>query len=197
MKSTMKTTFAALVAVLLIGIQDASAYRLQVVGSVTDYGTLHGMPGARVRIYKNGVLQSVRRANGAGGYAVLLENHAQYVLRVDAPGYQVKCITLDTRGLEWEGDNRVSKVEVEVRLPMLERGVDLSFFDLPVGMARFDPATGLTRWNLAYEGKVNQEARGLMDQYEQRCRELGLPMPARSMELGAVLIKEAVERGGL
>ncbi|MBS1943267.1 MAG: carboxypeptidase regulatory-like domain-containing protein [Bacteroidetes bacterium] len=197
MENRMKTTLICLAAGLFIGVQDASAYRLEVVGLVTDYATLQAMPAARVRIYKNGALQTVRFTNGAGGYSIKLDNHADYVVRVDAPGYQVKCITVDTKGMEWEGDNRVSKVEVEVRLPRLGSGVDLSYFDLPVGMARFEPATGLTRWNVAYEGRVNEEARLLMDHYEKRCRELGFPLPARSMDLGAVLVRGTIDHGGL
>ncbi len=197
MKHRMISNVKALVmcaAGLVMG-HDASAFRLEVVGLVTDYGTMHAMPAARIRIYKNGVLQTVRRANGAGGYACVLDNHAQYVLRVDAPGYQVKCITVDTKGLEWEGDTRVSKVEMEIRLPRLGSGVDLSFFDLPVGMARFDPATGHTRWNISYEGKVNAEAWQLMDQYDERCKEIGLPLPSRSLEIGAVLVQGAIGTG--
>lgn len=197
MKHRMKISLTCLVTGLFIGMQDASAYHLEVVGLVTDYATQQAMPAARVRIYKNGALQTVRFTNGAGGYSVLLDNHADYVVRVDAPGFQVKCITVDTKGLEWEGDNRVSKVEVEVRLPRLGSGVDLSYFDLPVGIARFEPATGLTRWNIAYEGRVNAEARTLMDRYDQRCRELGFPLPARSMDLGAVLIRGAIDHEGL
>jgi hypothetical protein len=197
MKNRIKASLLALAAGLLIGVQDAQAYRLEVVGLVTDYGTTLPMSAARVRIYKNGALQTVRRTNGAGTYSIILENNAEYVVRVDAPGYQVKCITVDTKGLEWEGDGRLSKVEVEIRLPKLGNGVDLSYFDLPVGMARFEPATGHTRWNLAYENKVAVVARMLMDQYDERCRELGLPLPARSMELGSVFVRGPVDRGGL
>jgi hypothetical protein len=99
---------------------------------------------------------------------MVLDNHADYVVRVDAPGYQTKCFTVDTHGLEWEGDKRVSQVEVELRLPHLRPGVDLSYFDLPMGIARFEPSTGLTRWNLPYEAKVNAEAALIMEEYDRR-----------------------------
>ncbi len=177
--------------IALLGIcQEASAFRLHLNGLVTDYATQQPMSAARVRIYKNGVMQRVARTGALGQYSIILDNHADYVVRVDAPGYQVKCITIDTQGLEWESDRRVSHLEVEMRLPTLQSGIDLSYFDLPLGMARFEPATGLTRWNMTYERIVNAAAQEVMARYDQRCMEMGMPVARGDMELGAFLVHE-------
>ncbi len=173
----------------LLGIgQEASAFRLHLNGLVTDYATQRPMSAARVRIYMNGVMQRVARTGASGQYSVTLDNHAEYVVRVDAPGYQVKCITIDTHGLEWEGDRRVSDLQVEMRLPTLQSGIDLSYFDLPLGMAQFEPATGLTRWNMTYESNVNAAAQEVMARYDRRCMEMGTPIAHGNMELGALLV---------
>lgn len=148
---------------------DASAFHLEVNGLVTDHGTTRSMAAARIRLYKNGVVQKLLWTNAAGKYSITLDNHADYVLRVDAPGYQAKCITIDTHGAEWQGDGRLRRLEVEMRLVRKQPGTDLSCFDLPLGLARFEPATGLTRWNLAYENKVNAEVQATMSDYELRC----------------------------
>lgn len=183
--------FTFILTLAALGIcQEASAYRLRMNGLVSDYVTEQPMPGARVRIYKNGVVQRVIRTGALGQYAVTFDNHADYVVRVDAPGYQVKCITISTQGLEWEGDRRVSDLQVEMRLPILQPGIDLSYFDLPLGMAEFEPATGLTRWNVTYEKTVVATAQEVMARYDQYCMEQGMPVARVGMELGALLVHE-------
>ena len=175
----------------MLGIgQEASAYRLRLNGLVTDYATQQPMSAARVRVYKNGVMQRVIRTGAAGQYAMTFDNHAEYVVRVDAPGYQVKCITISTQGLEWEGDRRTSDLQVEMRLPTLESGIDLSYFDLPLGIAKFEPATGHTRWNTTYEKAVSTNAQEVMARYDQRCMEKGMPVAHFNTELGAYLVHE-------
>lgn len=170
--------------------QEASAYRLRLNGLVTDYVTQQPMSAARVRIYKNGVMQRTIKSGAFGQYSMTFDNHAEYVVRVDAPGYQVKCITINTEGLEWEGDHRVSDLKVEIRLPTLQAGIDLSYFDLPLGMAEFEPATGHTRWNITYEKTVVTSAQEVMARYDQLCMERGMPVARGNMELGAYLVYE-------
>ena len=184
----MRSLTCILILALMTMGQEAWAFRLRVNGSVTDYTTQRQMPAARVRIYKNGSLQRVVRTNISGGYSIMLDNHADYVVRVDAPGYQVKCITIATQGLEWEGDRRVSELEVEMRLPPVQNGTDLSYFDLPLGMAQFEPATGLTRWNMNYERTVNAVVQEVMILYDQRRTDMGLPVEHGATELGAYLL---------
>ena len=168
--------------------QQVFAFQLRLNGSVSDYGTQQPMV-ARVRVYKDGVKQHVQWTGAAGKYSITLENHTSYVIRVDAPGYQTKCITIDTNGMEWERDRRVSDLEVEMRLPALQKGVDLSYFDLPLGMAYFEPSTGLTRWNKAYEETVRAAALAVMLNYDQRAHETGQPMIARlDRSAGALLV---------
>lgn len=154
------------------------AFQLRMNGSVSDYAAQQPM-NARVRIYKNGVMHRVQWTGVAGRYSIILDNQAAYVIRVDAPGYQAKCITIDTKGMEWERDRRMSELEVEMRLPALQAGMDLSYFDLPLGMARFEPATGFTRWNKVYEETVREAALAVMRNYDQRARETGQAMIAR------------------
>lgn len=155
-------------AIALLGVAtDVQAYRLRLNGTVTDYGTDQPLGQARVRIYKNGILQKEQKSTAAGRYAFLFDNHSSYVVRVDAPGYQGKCITIDTHGLEWERDGRVSDLVVEMRLPAKSMGVDLSFLDLPLGLASFEPATGHTRWNRTYERNIMDDKMEMMLRYDR------------------------------
>lgn len=156
-------------ALLLVGSStEASAYRLRLNGIVTDFSSLQPLSAARVRVYKEGILQHEQASSASGKYMITFDNHAEYVLRVDAPGYQGKSITIDTRGMEWQGDRRISTLEVEMRLPELRADVDLSYLDLPLGIAYFEPATGLTRWNRTYEKNIRADVRGLMEDYVAR-----------------------------
>lgn len=184
----MKTALFSLLLGLLGCPLDACAYHLSVNGTVTEYGSLRPVGAARVRIYKDGKLKQVLHTNAAGRYSVTLDNHSAVVLRVDAPGFQLKCITIDTHGPEWEGDKRGAAVDVEMRLPRLMGGMDLSFFDLPVGMAQFDPSSGLVQWNLAYEARVNRDAREVMQQYEQLSQAGGRMAAATDPDLGAFVV---------
>jgi hypothetical protein len=47
-------------------------------------------------------------------------------------------------------------------------GVDLSFFDLPMGIARFSPMTGLLTWDREYEQYVQAEVSRLMAEVKAR-----------------------------
>lgn len=183
--SAMKAAIASLFVCLLACSQHASAFQLQLDGLVTEHATLQAMDSARIRLYKNGVLDQVRYSGGSGVYSVKLDNHALYVVRVDAPGYQTKCFTIDTHGMEWEGDHRMSKVEVEVRLVQVQKGIDLSYFDLPMGMARFEPATGVVLWDLVYEEQVRSVAGQIMGRYDMRYAELLPVRPAGNSGAGA------------
>jgi hypothetical protein len=184
----MRISLLILVLALLGVSQSASAFRLRLKGLVTEHGSQQPMASARVRIYKDGSLQRVQRTNMTGKYTHLLENGGSYVIRVDAPGYQGKCITIDTHGMEWEGDRRVSELEVEMRLPARRAEIDLSYFDLPMGMAFFEPATGLTRWSMTYERTVMLKARELMANYDRRYAEHMQPTVEERVQLGEYLV---------
>lgn len=153
----------ALVAALAFG--DATAYQLQLHGLVTDYGSLRPVAGARVRIYKDGQLWRTQGSSNSGKYMVTLENEGSYVVRVDAPGYQGKCITIETLAGQARIAGRTSGLELEMRLPAKQPGIDLSYLDLPLGMAMFDPSTGNTRWNQAYQRNISAGIREAMGRY--------------------------------
>ena len=46
--------------------------------------------------------------------------------------------------------------------------MDLSYFDLPMGMARFQPATGLVTWDEEYDQRIRAEVQTIMSEYERR-----------------------------
>ncbi|MBX2982788.1 MAG: carboxypeptidase-like regulatory domain-containing protein [Flavobacteriales bacterium] len=181
-------TLLALIIALLAFSHEAEAFRLRLNGMVTDHGTQQPLASARVRIYKDGVIQRVLITNGAGKYSISLENQGAYVIRVDAPGHQGKCITVDTHGMEWEGDGRTSNLEIEMRLPAFRDGIDLSFFDLPLGMAYFEPATGLTRWSVKYERSITADVLELMADYDQHYPGLLQPTAGIRTELSSYLV---------
>lgn len=160
---------------ILLSLATASpalAVRLRITGTVTEHAGRAPLSEVFVRVYRNGQVQQAMHTGSGGRYAFLLENHAQYVIRFSAPGMVTKCFAIDTRGAEWEGDSKVKDLEVE--MTMIERvpGLDLSFFDMPMGMARFEPMTGLLAWNKEYEEFVRPRVADLMSAYERRMGEL-------------------------
>lgn len=144
-------------ALCLVAAQAMGA-QLRVKGIVTDAGTRQPLEGALVRVYKNGVKQAAIDVGASGRYHVDLENGAQYVIRFSLPGRITKCFAIDTHGPSWEDDRSVKEVEVEMTLFEKVDGLDLSFFDMPMGLARFTPMTGFLSWNKEYEERVQPEA---------------------------------------
>lgn len=144
------------------------AVQLRVQGEVTDLHTRKGLPGVLVRIYKNGEKQHVLHTNLAGRYNAVLENNASYIIRFSAPGSVTKCFSVDTYGAAWENDQRVVDLEVEMTMFASVAGLDLTFFDLPLGIAHFQPMTGVITWNSTYEARVKPEVDRLMAEIAAR-----------------------------
>ncbi|MBK8338887.1 MAG: hypothetical protein IPK99_02225 [Flavobacteriales bacterium] len=154
-------------ALLCTAALHGSAAHLRLVGVVTDKATALPLADASVRIYKNGEKLRTMETGANGRYEVLLDNNADYVIRFVLPDHVSKCYTVSTHGPEWEGDHSVKEVYVE--MTMLERlpDLDLSLFDLPMGMATFDPLNGQVRWDEAYDLRIRPEITALMAAYER------------------------------
>ena len=146
----------------------AEAFQLRVHGVVTEYLTGEALTNAVLKVYRNGEKVHAEPTGLLGLYAFTLDNHARYVLRFSAPGHQTKCFTVDTHGLEWEGAQRTKDVFVEITLFESLPGMDLTFFDLPMGQARFEPATGLLKWDEEYDQRIRAQVQGIMAEYERR-----------------------------
>ncbi|MBK8497281.1 MAG: hypothetical protein IPL52_00345 [Flavobacteriales bacterium] len=151
----MRTLLSA--ALLFVALLTNAAH-LRIHGLVTDATTREPLGEVLVRVYKDGVkLESF--TTGAGGhYSTVLENGGNYVIRFSLPGRVTKCFAVDTHGPSWEGDGSTTTVEVEMTLFEKVHGLDLSFFDMPMGLARFTPMTGYLAWDGEYEGRVRPEA---------------------------------------
>ena len=149
-------------------LTEAHAYNLRVNGIVTEYINGELVTDALVRVYKDGVKQQAEETGILGRYGFTLDNNAKYVLRFSAPGHQSKCFTVDTHGLEWEGENKTKDLFVEMTMFQRLSDIDLSFFDLPMGQATFEPATGLVSWNTEYYQRIRSEVQSLMIDYERR-----------------------------
>ncbi len=147
---------------------EAHAFNLRVHGIVTEYSSGELVTDALVRVYKDGVKQQAEETGLLGRYGFTLDNNAKYVLRFSAPGHQTKCFTIDTHGLEWEGDNKIKELFVEMTMFTRLSDMDLSFFDLPMGQASFEPATGLVSWDADYDQRIRSEVQSLMIDYERR-----------------------------
>ncbi|HEY0978340.1 MAG TPA: carboxypeptidase regulatory-like domain-containing protein [Flavobacteriales bacterium] len=160
------------IAALLISAQ-CQAWTLKVHGCVNQYLTGLPMQGATIKVYKNGIRLTTTTTGATGKYSFDLENGARYVFRFSAPGSQGKCFTVDTNGMVWEGEKGTKEVFVEMILFKRISGMDLSYFDLPMGMARFEPATGLVQWDREYDARIRSEVAVLMADYERRLHELG------------------------
>jgi hypothetical protein len=147
---------------------NTEAARLHIKGNVTDMDTREPLANALVRVYKNGVKQHVLHTGANGRYDVVLDNGADYVIRFSFPGRVTKCFGIDTHGPSWEYDNAVTLVEVEMTLFEQVEGMDLSFFDMPMGLARYTPMTGFLSWNKPYEERIQPEAARLSAEVKQR-----------------------------
>ncbi|MFT3885924.1 MAG: carboxypeptidase-like regulatory domain-containing protein [Flavobacteriales bacterium] len=167
-----------LFATLALGVGTAQAWDLRVRGLVTEY--LGGTPitNATIRVYKDGVVQYNEPSGSFGRYAFTLDNNARYILRFSAPGHQTKCFSVDTHGLARNAEKGTKDVFVEMTLFQKVQGLDLSYFDLPMGIARFEPWTGLLTWDQDYDGRIRPEVRAIMDEYERRT----MPMPTTTAE---------------
>ncbi len=152
----------------IMTLSHVQAFELRVHGVVTEYLSGTVITNALVRVYKDGVKQQAEETGILGLYAVKLENNARYVIRFSAPGHQTKCFSLDTHGLAWEGENKTKDLFVEMTLFERISDMDLSYFDLPMGMARFQPATGLVTWDEAYDSRIRAEVQSIMSEYERR-----------------------------
>jgi hypothetical protein len=148
-----------------------NAAQLRVHGTVTDLFGQGPLKEVLVRVYKNGEKQHVFHTNATGRYSVRLDNNANYVLRFSLPGHVTKCFTVDTHGPSWEGDSKVVDLEVEMALFEQMPGLDLTFFDMPMGIARFTPMTGVLSWNDGYGTRIRPEVDRLMAEVRIRREE--------------------------
>lgn len=153
---------------LLCASSSVAAFQLNVNGVVTEYLTGAVITNASVRIYKDGVKVAEEVTGSFGHYAVTLDNNAKYILRFTAAGHQTKCFSVDTHGIEWQDQRGTKEVFVEMTLFSKLPDMDLSFFDLPMGMARFEPLTGLLSWDQEYDARIRSEVQSIMADYERR-----------------------------
>lgn len=170
----MRYFITALLAAMAL---NTSAAELRLRGEVTDLVTRQPLGEVLVRVYRNGVKEHSFNTGPAGKYNITLQRGGDYVIRFSLPGHVTKCYGVDTKGAAWEGDNR--SVSVDVEMTMFERveGLDLSFFDMPMGLARFCPMTGLLKWDQGYEERIRPEVERLMGQVRAR-REAALSTSA-------------------
>jgi hypothetical protein len=167
------TAFGMIIGALLAA-PSAHASCLKIEGLVMDHTTGDPVDGALARLYKNGVKVDAEMTTGRGRFIFQLDNNAQYIIRVGMEGRVTKCFQVLTYGPEWEGANMVCELEVEVSLVERIPGMDLSFFDMPLGLAKFEPLTGSIVWNRAYEQGIVPKWTSVMLEYQARRDELAL-----------------------
>ena len=167
------TTFGMIIGTLLAATA-AQASCLKIEGTVTDHSTGETVNGALARLYRNGVKVDAEMTTGRGRFIFQLENNAQYIVRVGMPGHVTKCFQILTYGPEWEGANIVCELEVEMTLVERINGMDMAFFDMPLGLARFEPLTGSIVWSKAYEQRIAPKWASVMLEYEARRDEVAV-----------------------
>jgi hypothetical protein len=149
------------VLILLLALA-AQAAQVRLHGTVTGFDDRRPLADVFVRVYRNGIVVATDHTGPGGHYSFVLENGAEHIIRFSLPGHVTKCYAVDTHGPAWEDDSRVVDVEVEMTLFPKVPELDLSFFDLPMGVARFTPMTGFLSWNDTYERAVRDEVNRLM-----------------------------------
>lgn len=146
---------------LFTALLPAYGIQLRVHGTVLRLLDKQPESGVLVKVYRNGERQQTVLADANGNYSILLDNHAEYVLRFTKPGHVNKSYTIDTRGAAWDNDRRTQDLEIDILLFEPVADLDLGWFDMPMGMARFNPMTGHVAWSAEYESKVRPEAERL------------------------------------
>ena len=150
----------------------AQAAHLRVHGRVLHFDSSRPLGRVQVKVYRNGERLPSIHTSENGSYSLLLDDRAEYVLRFTHPGMVSKCFTVDAQGAVWENDRKVVDLEVEIRLFEPVEGLDLGWFDMPMGMARFNPMTGHVAWNADYEQRVRPLVDKLMADRAQRLQGL-------------------------
>jgi hypothetical protein len=159
----MKTTIhRLLLPVLLCLPQLLFGIQLRLHGTVVEFGGQRPLADVEVKVFRNGERQHTVRTGANGRYSLVLDNHAEYVIRFSRQGRVSKCYAVDTRGAVWEGDKRVQDLEIEIVLFQPVPELDLGWFDMPMGMARFNPMTGHVAWSADYERRIRPEVDRLM-----------------------------------
>lgn len=159
----------AIILCFFVGIAlSTSAVDLRLHGEVTAYGSREVLGDVLVRVYRDGVKEQAFMTDAGGRYTVDLKRGGHYVIRFSRPGHVTKCFAVDTHGAAWEGDLRSVSVAVEMTLFERVPGIDLSFFDLPMGLANFSPTTGYLSWDKAYEERIRPEVDRLMAEVRLR-----------------------------
>lgn len=153
-----------MVVALLLLTSTVEAAQLRIVGTVTDKFSAAPLAEAQVRVYRNGEKVRTMTTGQNGRYELLLDNNADYVIRFVLPGHVTKCFTVSTHGPIWEGDRSIKEVFIEMTLFERVPDLDLSFFDLPMGIARFDPLDGRMDWDEEYDGRIRSEVSALMEE---------------------------------
>lgn len=162
-----------LTALAIVLVCSTHAAQLRVHGVVTDMDERQPLEQVLVRVYRNGEVVA-RTVTGPGGrYSFVLENGAEHVIRFSLAGHVTKCYAVDTRGPAWEDDARVMGLEVEMTLFPNVPGLDLGFFDMPMGIARFTPMTGHLAWNDTYAMAIRPEVDRLIAEVDLRRRSAG------------------------
>jgi hypothetical protein len=159
---TIICAFALAILMPVYGIQ------LRVQGAVLGLLDQKPVADVSVKIYRNGERLYVAKTAANGRYSILLDNHAEYVLRFTKAGKVGKCYTIDTRGGAWENDKRIQDLEIDILLFDPVPDLDLGWFDMPMGMARFNPMTGHVAWSADYERRIRPEAERLTAEVAQR-----------------------------
>lgn len=146
--------------------------QLRVYGKITGLFDQALVADVSIKIYRNGERLDVLKVGANGRYSIVLDNHSEYVLRFTKAGQVSKCFTVDTRGAVWENDKRIQDLEIDIVLFEPVAGLDLSLFDMPMGMARFSPMTGHVAWNADYERQIRPEADRLVAELSLRSEAL-------------------------
>lgn len=162
---------------LLAASLSTSAAELRLHGEVTDHVTRAPLGEVLVRVYRNGEKERSFYTGPGGKYTVQLERGGDYIIRFSLPGHVTKCYAVDTHGAAWEGDKREVAVDVEMTLFQRVPELDLSFFDMPMGLARFSPTTGFLQWDKAYEERIRGEVDRLMAEVRLRSAQATVAVP--------------------
>lgn len=149
-------------AIILFAVLPCSAVDLRLHGEVTQYASRTPLDQVLVRVYRNGVKEQSFNTGNGGNYTIDLERDGNYIIRFSLAGHVTKCFAVDTHGTAWQDDHREVSVDVEMTLFEKVPDIDLSLFDLPMGLARFCPTTGFLSWDADYEGRIRPEVERLM-----------------------------------
>src|SRR5690606_606520 len=155
---------------LSIQLLSAQNWRLVMDIAVTEDGKK--MPGAEIKLFKNGKLSETLKTDNKGTIDVPLLPDAVYIISISGPGYIDKKLEIDTRNVNPEdmGSGDIF-YPAEVDIFKKIEGLNLDILDEPIGKIWYDDKFGGFTYNKDYTLQRQAALSALKESYLKKKEE--------------------------